>query len=121
MATKQTNVIVAVIGALLVGNTIAKDQDEQHAHSFAPDVEAFHSVLAPLWHAHAGKERSRNVCAQSPDLERLAQAIRSANPKPLLTSIAALRAQCKTDPADIDNAFSQVHDSFHRLAEHNEH
>ena len=117
MPRKHTNLIVVIGAALLAGSAIAADSRERHAHSFAKDVDAFHSVLAPLWHARVGKGRSQNVCAQSDKLERLAKAIHSANAKPLLTSIAALKTQCQTAPADIDAVFAQVHEAFHHLTE----
>lgn len=88
---------------------------EKHMHSFAKDVDAFHAALAPLWHAPAGKERAQNVCAQANKLESLATDIRSGDAKPLRASITTLKAQCQTNPADIDTAFSQVHEAFHHL------
>ncbi|OHC69395.1 MAG: hypothetical protein A2045_11215 [Rhodocyclales bacterium GWA2_65_20] len=117
MPQKLTHSIAALLAALSVGSAGAADPREKHAHDFAKDVDAFHAVLAPLWHARPGKERAQNVCVQAPRLEQLAAAIHSGNPRPLQASVAALRAQCQSAPADIDAVFSQVHDAFHRLVE----
>lgn len=94
---------------------------ERHMHRFARDIDAFHAALAPLWHAPAGKERAQNVCAQAPKLEILAKEVHSGDAKPLLASVTALKAQCQANPADIDAAFSQVHDAFHHLVAHQGH
>jgi hypothetical protein len=120
MPGKHPNSIVVVVAAaLMVGSVVAEDRHERHRHQFANDVNAFHSALAPLWHAQSGKERSQKVCAQATQLESLAREIRSADSRPLLASVTALKAKCQVNPADIDGAFSQVHDAFHRLAEPN--
>ena len=121
MSRMHMNWGVAIVATLLAGSAGAADQHEEHTHNLAKDVDAFHAALAPLWHAPAGNERSRQVCAQAPKLESLAQAIRSGDSKPLLASLVALKAQCQANPADIDSVFSAVHEAFHRLAEHGEH
>lgn len=107
--------------ALLAGSSIAEDAHEEHPHNFSKDVDAFHAVLAPLWHAKAGKERSQKVCAQASKLESLAREIQSGDAKALLAATMELKVQCKATQIDIDAAFSKVHESFHRLAEHKEH
>ncbi len=121
MPTPRSKLIVVILAALSATVAIAAEEHEHHAHGFAREVEDFHSVLAPLWHAQQGKERSRQVCAKAQNLELLAKAIRQGNSKPLLSSIAALRAQCQTSPGEIDAVFSRVHDAFHRLAEPGQH
>lgn len=118
MLRKVTNSIALIVAALLAGGAIAAEQHENHRHhAFAKDVDALHAVLAPLWHARPGKERSQNVCAKTNELERLAGDIRSGDPKSLLLAIAALKKQCQASPANIDAAFFDVHEAFHRLAE----
>lgn len=117
MPRRHPNSIAMFVAAMLVGNVAAQDHHERHNHRFANDVDAFHSALAPLWHAPAGKERSQEVCANTVLLESRAREIRSADSKPLLASLATLRTQCRDDPSDIDRAFSRVHDAFHRLVE----
>jgi hypothetical protein len=117
MFKSNTNLIAVIVTTLMVGSAIAEEQHEDHAHSFAKDVDAFHAALAPLWHARPGKERSQNVCAQAGKLESLATDIHNGNTKPLLASITALKAQCQTSPTKIDAAFAEVHEAFHRLTE----
>lgn len=109
--------IAALIAAMAFGSALAEGPRERHAHHFAKDVDTFHAVLAPLWHARPGAERAQGVCAQQPRLAQLASAIQSGNAKPLLSALAALKTQCQTDPSAIDGAFAQVHDAFHHLAE----
>lgn len=118
MPRKHTKLIIATVSILLAGNAIGA---EKHMHNFASDVDALHEVLGPLWHAPIGKKRAQNVCAQVGKLGSLSRDISSGDNKALLTSIAALEAQCKTNPSDIDAAFSQVHEAFHHLAEHKQH
>lgn len=117
MSKRDRNLIAAIVTSLMAGSAIAEDPHEDHGHSFAKDVDAFHATLAPLWHARPGKERSQNVCAQAGKLESLATDIHSGDSKPLLASIAVLKAQCKTSPTKIDVAFADVHEAFHHLAE----
>lgn len=109
--------IVAIAAALATGFACAQHMHENHRHDFAGDIDAFHSVLAPLWHAAESQERSRNVCAQADQLGRLAQNVRSADATALRAATAGLRDKCQSGPAGIDAALTQVHDAFHRLAE----
>lgn len=120
MPGKYSKLCVAIAATLLAASAGAEDQHGKHTHSFSKEVDALHAALAPLWHAPAGKERAQNVCAQANKLETLSKDIHSGDTKNLLASIAALKAQCQANPADIDAAFSQVHQAFHRLAEHGE-
>lgn len=121
MTRIYSKLTIAIVAALFAGSASGEDKGEKHMHSFAKDVDALHTVLAPLWHAPSGKERSRNVCAQAHRLESLASEIRSGDSKALQTSIAALRAQCQANPSDIDAVFTQVHEAFHHLAEPGNH
>ncbi|HEX6735287.1 MAG TPA: hypothetical protein VF096_10775 [Azonexus sp.] len=120
MFKPSLTLIAFAVAAQLAGSAGAVEQDHHHHHhhAFAKDVEAFHAVLAPLWHAQPGAERARNTCAQVGQMEKLAGDIRSGDAKPLRTTLAALRKQCRTKPADIDPAFAEVHEAFHRLIEH---
>ncbi|MCX7164618.1 MAG: hypothetical protein WCI19_10665 [Betaproteobacteria bacterium] len=110
-----------IVTVLLAGSAGAQDKHENHMHSFAKDVDALHAVLAPLWHAPAGKERSHRVCTQTETLEALTREIQGADTKPLLASLAALKKQCQSNPGKIDVAFSRVHEAFHHLAEPGQH
>jgi hypothetical protein len=118
MGKKLTRSIVALAAAHLFGSAIAEEHHGRHMHHHFPqDVDAFHSVLAPLWHARPGKERSRNACARAGEMESLAGKIRSGDARPLLASVVALKKQCRAKQADIDAALFDVHEAFHRLAE----
>lgn len=118
MPTQRLYPIALFVATLLTGTVFAAEPPGHHAHhAFAQDVDAFHAELAPLWHARPGKERSRNTCAKVGALEALAGNIRSADAKPLLGTITVLKKQCRTSPGNIDAAFSDVHDAFHRLIE----
>jgi hypothetical protein len=117
MRGRHPKLIAITAATLLVGSVAAEDQHDGHAHDFASDIAAFHSVLAPLWHAGTGRERSRQICAQAVRLENQAMEIHSADSKQLLTTLDTLRTQCQTSPANVDAAFAQVHEAFHRLAE----
>lgn len=121
MVRPQTNFVALMAAALLAGSAFAQDKHENHDHAFAKDVDAFHSLLAPLWHADAGKERSRKVCAQADKLESLGREIRGPDAMSLVESVRALRLRCQTDPTRIDEAFARVHEAFHRVAEHPKH
>lgn len=118
MSRKHTNFFIAAIAVLMTGGVFAQDSHEKHAHDFAKDVDAFHAVLAPLWHAKAGKERSQKVCTQADKLEKLGRDIKGGDATPLVESLTALKVQCQENPTKIDAAFSKVHEAFHRLAEH---
>jgi len=118
MQRKHVHLVVVIVAALLSGSAIAEAEHKEHAHNFSQDVDALHAVLAPLWHATAGKERSKKVCARANKLETLTRNIQNGDTTLLLESITALKSQCKTNPTKIDDAFSKVHEAFHGLAEH---
>lgn len=90
---------------------------EHHRHHFAPDVDAFHSVLAPIWHARPGKARSQDACAKAGQLAALARDIRSTDASALRASIVALEGKCQGKSAEVDGALHDVHEAFHRLIE----
>lgn len=117
MPRTTTTLIGSLFAALSCSIGFAQTPNEAHTHRFSADVDAFHSVLAPLWHAPAGKERAQNTCAQTSRLDQLARDIRSADAKPLVASIGNLQTQCQTHPSDIDAALKQVHQAFHQLIE----
>lgn len=121
MPGNQRFSIAATFAALLAGGAIAADRQNEHHHDFAKDVNAFHAVLAPLWHAQPGPERSRNVCAQAAQLASLAAEVRSGDAKALVASVAALQQRCQAKPAEIDAAFFDVHEAFHHVAERQRH
>lgn len=103
----------ALLATLSLGTAYA----QPHHHSFPQDIDAFHAVLAPIWHARPGKARSRDACAKAGKMAALAADIQSTNATALKTSIAALQTTCKGKPADIDGALHDVHEAFHTLIE----
>lgn len=92
--------------------------EEPHPHHFAPDVNAFHAVLAPVWHAPAGEMRLKQACAKAPRLETLARRIRSTDAKALLAATTRMKAQCRTAPTLVEPRLGEVHDAFHDLIGH---
>ena len=105
-----------IVGTLLLGSALAAEPQEHHRHDFAKDVDAFHSVLAPLWHMPAGEERLRKVCASAKKLESLSKEIRSGDNQALLRAATALKTQCQSGSGGIDAALSALHDAFHHFA-----
>lgn len=113
--TQVARILLAGAAILWLGTAAA--QGHRHHHDFAPDVDAFHAVLAPVWHARPGKARTRDACAKAPRMEALAQDIRSTDAAALRDAIVALKTTCKQKPADVDGALHDVHEAFHRLIE----
>jgi hypothetical protein len=77
-------------------------------------IDAFHDVLAPLWHSPESPERTARTCAAVPDLEAKAQDIGDA---PLVEAIHALGAECAGDRAAFQPKLATVHDAFHAAME----
>lgn len=118
MTRKQKKWIVAVMAASLIGGAIAAESHEHmHHHQFPKDVDAFHSVLAPVWHAAPGKARNRNACRQAGQMERLAKDIRSTDSSGLQADVAALQKKCQDRKGGVEGALIEVHEAFHRLIE----
>lgn len=114
MTNRPTALLVAALAALSLSSAMADEHGHPHPH-FAPDVDAFHALLAPVWHARPGKARSRNACAKAGELAQSAGEIRSTDASALVAAIGQLQAACKSKPAGIDAAFFDVHEAFHQL------
>lgn len=114
MLKQLTTMLLAVSTALGTGSALADEHGHRH-HAFPKDIDAFHSLFAPIWHARPGQERSRNACAQTAEIGKLAQGIRSADSTPLVATIEVLEAKCKGRLADVDAALFDVHEAFHGL------
>jgi hypothetical protein len=121
MPGKHTNLIITAVAVLMACSAFAQGTHEEHMHSISKDVDALHDVLAPLWHAKAGKKRSQKVCGQVDQLANLARAIHAMDTKSLVESIAGLKVQCQATPTNIDAAFAELHEAFHHLAEPKQH
>jgi hypothetical protein len=92
-----------------------------------PELDAFHEVLAPRWHAAAGPARTTDACAAVPDFRTRAEAVKGAAApagasasdwaqasEKLVASVGGLDEACKSnDAAKIEPAFSALHDAFH--------
>lgn len=114
MGTQLTKLVFAISSALLITSALADNAGHKH-HDFPKDVDAFHAVLAPIWHARPGKERLQNACAKATEMETLAGDIQSADAKPLVASITTLKSKCKGKLTNVDAAFFDVHEAFHHL------
>jgi len=115
----RTPLIAALLAACAIGSSGAAAQPAagHHHHHFADDVEAFHDVLAPIWHAPHGKARSDDACRQAGRMAELAQAIHSADAGALRSRLSALTERCRAAQGGIDTALFEVHEAFHRLLE----
>jgi hypothetical protein len=80
----------------------------------ASPIDAFHDVLAPLWHSPEGAERTEKTCTSIPTLEERAQDV--GDPA-LGEAVRALAAECAGDRAGFEPRFAAVHDAFHALME----
>jgi hypothetical protein len=106
--------VVSALFAVATAHVSAEELNHHHP-KMAKDVDAFHAVLAPLWHARPGPERLPNACAKAEEMAHLARDIRSANATQLLASIGALKNACQSKPEVVDAAFYDVHEAFHHL------
>ena len=84
------------------------------ASSSRASLDAFHEVLAPLWHSPESGERTDRTCAAVPTLETRAQDVGDA---PLVEAVQALAAECTGDRAAFKDRFATVHDAFHAAME----
>ena len=110
---KLTTLLGSMLAVTFLDAAIA---DDHHHHHFAKDVDAFHAVLAPVWHARPGPERLPNACAKVDELGRLASDIRSTDATKLVASIGVMKTACQSK-GDVDGAFHDVHVAFHHLIE----
>lgn len=109
---------VAAIAATTAGGALAAEPNEhRHHHHFAADVDAFHGVLAPVWHAARGAQRNQDACGQAGRMASLAKEIRSTDATALQARIVTLQAACGEAKGDVEGALFDVHEAFHRLIE----
>ncbi len=115
----------------------------EHAHegheggehpTLTPEMNAFHDVLAPLWHAEPGVERKENTCKATAQLHELAAQIFVAAPagadltvwqqeaSALDGALGELDGPCfggmtNQGTMTFEDAFHGVHQQFHVLME----
>ncbi len=69
MAKPFTTVLLAVTTAFQVSAAVANEHGHAHPH-FAPEIDTFHLLLAPIWRARPGKalaeyEKTRSVAVDA--------------------------------------------------------
>ena len=96
-----------------------KAHDEEHKKIAGGPLDAFHDVLAPLWHAPDGPTRTTQTCATVPSFkERAAAAASLDGGADLVASVGALEKACDAPGRpDFKARFSAVHDAFHHAVE----
>jgi hypothetical protein len=122
--------IVLAVTALEIGcnkadssavSSAPKESSGEHhdMSSLPPTLDAFHKLLAPLWHAPAGDQRMTDTCAGIPGFQTAAAAVGSAavpGAAALAGAVTKLADACAATPRDgarFDAAFAAVHDAFH--------
>lgn len=97
------------------GKTVAPSPTpQQQPVSSKAAIDAFHDVLAPLWHSPESPERTAKTCAAVPVMESKAQDVGDA---PLVEAVHALGAECAGDKAAFQPRFAEVHTAFHAAME----
>ncbi len=85
-----------------------------------PEENAFHAVMAPLWHAPVGKTRIPNACAKAANMVKLANQIKNSNAASLKEATGIFKDKCQakpSNPAEAEAAFIQIHDAYHKIIE----
>jgi hypothetical protein len=96
-----------------------------------PELEAFHDLLSPRWHAAPGEQRRADTCAVIADFRTRSAAIKTAAApagaeaaawteagSSLEQSVADLATACgDSDLARFDTAFEAVHTRYHHAME----
>lgn len=101
------------------------DMEMEHHGVGVAEIDSFHETLAPVWHAPAGPERSKNACAAVPKMKEQAAAIVGraradhagweGNANALAGAVDKLGAACAAGATDLDADFGAVHDAYHAL------
>lgn len=110
-----------------------EEHGEHHEHGdLSGSLNAFHDILAPLWHATKGDSRTTSTCAAAADLHDGAIAVDKGGPpanakepeqfrersKKLIVAVDELGAECKkTGRPDFEAKFATLHDAFHGVME----
>jgi hypothetical protein len=126
---------VASCGGKDKGSTTTKVGSEGGHHegrdheNLTPELNAFHDLLAPRWHAAAGAQRIADTCSAIEPFKAAADSIGKSTPpvpthadswttatRALVGTLDELAGVCaaKAD-ATFDAAFTKVHEAFHEL------
>jgi hypothetical protein len=113
------------------GSGSAAHHEGGEHENLTPELNAFHDLLAPLWHATAGAQRMADTCGAIDRFKAAADAVGKATPpvpthadawttatRALVAAVDELAAACtaKSD-AKFEAAFKKVHEAFHALME----
>ena len=92
-------------------------------------MHELHEVLAPLWHADKGPERTKKTCEAVPTFEQRAAAVDKDAPadaahhtaaQGLIAAVGELKTECakpEAGRADFEAKFMAVHEGFHKVME----
>jgi hypothetical protein len=109
----------------------AGEGQADHHHELTPELDAFHELLAPLWHADKGEARRSKTCSSMPDFKTKAAAVKGAAAPAsvdaaawtgaggeLEAAVSGLETACAgADLAAFEPAFEAVHTKFHGAME----
>lgn len=109
--------------------TATKTESDKHAN-MSPEINKFHDVLAPRWHAEKGPQRMKDTCAAVAEFQADADALTKNPPagadaaawttgtKELTDAVVGLDGTCKVNDATaFESAFERVHHGFHAVME----
>jgi hypothetical protein len=101
---------------------------DQHHAEMPSEMQAFHDLLSPRWHAPQGAQRMKDTCDAVPQFQANADAIGKATPpttadadtwtnatRALVSAVGDLATACKGNQGAFEAAFSKVHEVFHAL------
>lgn len=101
----------------------------EHPMEMPAEMQAFHDVLAPRWHAPQGAQRMKDTCDAVTQLQSNADAIGKATPpttanadtwtnatRALVDAVSELATACQGgNMGTFEAAFTKVHEAFHAL------
>jgi cell pole-organizing protein PopZ len=100
-----------------------------HPMEMPSEMQAFHDLLAPRWHAAQGAQRMKDTCDAVPQFQSSADAIGTATPpttanadtwttatRALAAAVGELATACQGgNMGTFETAFTKVHEAFHAL------
>lgn len=91
-------------------------------------VDAFHDVLAPVWHTDDQPQQTEKACAALPDFRAQVTRLVTEAPPPSATpafgpqtrelerAVTSLEAACANDRPAVTSALTSVHERFHAVS-----